>query len=144
MAPKRKRSVDGGVSSPAQKFSPEKRPRLQHGLVHQNPMGSAAAGQSRKQASLVKGKFALFWMLETREECDSCPKASSTLTPLTVLPLTVSGEASRRSFRVCRWKEGLHQNSTVSSGRHWWSEQQHLDCLEQLTFNFRASLTAQW
>ena len=30
---KEKRSVDGGVSSPAQKFSPEKRPRLQHGLV---------------------------------------------------------------------------------------------------------------
>ena len=31
---KEKRSVDGGISSPSQKFSPEKRPRLQHGLGH--------------------------------------------------------------------------------------------------------------
>lgn len=58
-------------------------------------------------------------------------KPAPTPNPLTVLPLTVSGrELLRRSFRVYRWKEGLHQNSTVSSGRHWWSEQQHLDCLK--------------
>ena len=31
---KEKRSVDGGVSSHTQKFSPEKRPRLQHGPGH--------------------------------------------------------------------------------------------------------------
>ena len=31
---KEKRSVDGGVSRPTQKFSPEKRPRLQHGPGH--------------------------------------------------------------------------------------------------------------
>ena len=80
----------------------------------------------KKRPDWWKGKFALFWMLATRE----CGTGVGSKGRLPAPPPQSMG----KSFY--RWREGATcRDSTVSSDSHleighWWSDQRHPDCFK--------------